>query len=298
MNKKSLCFVVNPGAGKNDTDWEKLISEHFASHPFDVEFIRTEGPTDPVTLRKKIASTAPDAVIAVGGDGTLKLVVDSVMELKLPVGLIPGGSANGMAKELNIPLDPKQALQVISDFHLRKIHLTRINDHTCIHLSDIGFNAYVVKKFEESDKRGMWTYVKSAWKVLWSHSRMNVQMKIGDEYISRDASMVVIANATSYGTGVVINPKGNLGDNLFEVVIVKKISFAELFKMRFSHKPFHPKKTEIFQTTSLRISTVHHVHFQVDGEYLGKLYSINAEIIPDAVTLIVPAGEKNEQPKN
>jgi diacylglycerol kinase family enzyme len=104
--------------------------------------------------------------------------------------------------------------------------------------------------------------------------------------------MVVIANATTYGTGVVINPNGDLSDDLFEVVIVKKISFGELFKMRFSHKPFHPRKTEVFQTSTLKISTTHHVHFQVDGEYLGKLYSVNAEIIPEAVTLIVPADEK------
>ena len=287
MNK--ICFVINPGAGKNDTDWKKLIADHFSAQPFTTEFIETSGPTEPAALRKKIAITAPDAVVAVGGDGTLKLVVDAIREMNIPIGLIPGGSANGMARELNIPLDPVQAMNVIVSMHQKKIHLTRINDHTCIHLSDIGFNAFVVKKFEESAQRGMWTYVRSAWKVLWTHAMMDVQMRIDNEFVSRKAAMVVIANATSYGTGVVINPKGKLDDDLFEVVIVKKISFAELFKMRFLNKPFNPKKTEIFQTSSLKITTIHHVHFQVDGEYLGKLYSVNAEIIPQAVTLIVPA---------
>jgi diacylglycerol kinase family enzyme len=194
-----------------------------------------------------------------------------------------------MAKELEIPLDPQAALETLITGEKRKIHLIRINKQLCIHLSDLGFNAYVVKKFESEHKRGMWSYVKSAWKVLWTHDRMDVKIKSDDGFVQHEAAMVVIANATKYGTGVVINPGGKLDDDLFEVVIVKKISFTELFKMRFLNKEFNPKKTELLQTRSIRIASRRKIHFQVDGEYQGKVKLVEAELMADGLIVIAPA---------
>jgi YegS/Rv2252/BmrU family lipid kinase len=283
-----LLFIINRGAGKNKTDWPAEIVKYFADKPFSIELFELANPCSKDIIAKKIKSSAPDRVIAVGGDGTLKLLAEIVQGKDLPVGLLPGGSANGMARELEIPLDATGALDVIVNGRLRKIHLVKINDELCIHLSDIGFNAYVVKKFENEKKRGMWSYVKSAWKVLWAHDRMNVKIKIDDEYIVREAAMVVIANATKYGTGVVINPEGTLDDDFFEVIIVKKISLSELFKMRFLSSSLNPDKTELLHTRSLKIVSKHKIHFQVDGEYLGKVKTIDAEIIPSALTIISP----------
>jgi diacylglycerol kinase family enzyme len=158
----------------------------------------------------------------------------------------------------------------------------------CIHLSDIGFNAYVVKKFENEKKRGMWSYVKAAWKVLRQHSDIRVQLKMENETISMNAAMVVIANATRYGNGVVINPEGQLFDDLFEVVIIKKISFRELFKMRFTQRNFDESKTTLYQTRWLQIESIRKAHFQVDGEYRGKVNKVNAEIVPAALDIILP----------
>ena len=61
--------------------------------------------------------------------------------------------------------------------------------------------------------------------------------------------MIVIANATKYGTGAVINPDGLIGDGKFELVVVRKLSWIAFVKMFLSKKPFNPKKVEIFQTT-------------------------------------------------
>jgi diacylglycerol kinase family enzyme len=146
----------------------------------------------------------------------------------------------------------------------------------------------VVKKFEEENTRGMWGYFKSAWKVLWQHNRLEVKIKSDDAYIIRDAAMVVIANGTKYGNGVVINPLGTLYDRFFEVVIIRKISFAEIFKMRFFSNRLNNEKTELLQTARLELSSKRALHFQVDGEYLGKTKRLVAEIIPDAIAVLVP----------
>ena len=121
---------------------------------------------------------------------------------------------------------------------------------------------------------------------------MKVNLQTDNENISRYAVMVVIANATRYGNGVVINPEGSLYDDLFEVVIVRKISFYEIFKMRFGKKKqLNPKKTELFQTRSLEIISRHHAHFQVDGESMGKVKKISAELMAKKLRVIIPKPE-------
>jgi diacylglycerol kinase family enzyme len=81
-------------------------------------------------------------------------------------------------------------------------------------------------------------------------------------------------------------------------VIVKKISPGEIFKMRFTHNPLHPEKTELLQTKSLKISAKRRMHFQVDGEYRGKIASVIAEIVPEALVMLVPPEEKKIQKSN
>jgi len=100
--------------------------------------------------------------------------------------------------------------------------------------------------------------------------------------------MIVIANATKYGNGVVINPIGKLDDKFFEVIVIKKKSFYEIFKMTFSYGSHDTDKTEIFQTNALSMKSRRKVHFQVDGEYLGKVKEVNAAIVPDALQVIIP----------
>ena len=286
----NLLFIINPGSGNSNIDWKKEIETYFSALPVSIELYDIPNPCKPEIIKQKIDSLAPAKVIAVGGDGTVKLVAGCLLNSQIPMAVLPAGSANGMARELRIPDDPKGALDVVVNGSFKKIHLVKINDELCIHLGDIGFNAFVVKKFEDENTRGMWGYIKAAWKVLRGHARMDVDIKIDDKYIRREAAMVVIANASMYGNGVVINPKGTLDDDLFEVVIIKKISLTEIFKMRFTRGEYNRDKTELLQTRSLKVKSERKVHFQVDGEYLGKINSIDAEIIPGALTVIVPGG--------
>ncbi|WP_153797878.1 diacylglycerol/lipid kinase family protein [Foetidibacter luteolus] len=284
-------FIINPGSGSNKTDWQEEIDNYFASLPHQVECFLLPEQCKPGEIKNKIRSSGADRVVATGGDGTVKLVAENILDTQIPMAILPAGSANGMATELGIPPEPQKALDVVVNGTLKKIHLVKVNKELCIHLSDIGFNAFVIKKFEDENTRGMWGYAKAAWKVLWSHSKMNVEIMMDGQYVRREAAMVVIANATQYGNKVKINPEGDLEDDLFEVVVIRKISLAEILKMRFTHSEFHPAKTELFKTSSLKINSRRKVHFQVDGEYLGKVNTIQAEIVPEALEIIMPDGE-------
>ena len=285
---KKLLFIINPGSGNNDIDWTNQITQYFSATQYEIEFYDLPADCDLQKIKDKIIDFMPQQVIAVGGDGTVKLVAECLIQKNIPLGILPAGSANGLAKELGISNNPLDALDVLVNGNVKKVHVIKINNELCIHLSDIGFNAFVIKMFEAQTGRGMWGYIKASVKALWSHPHMMIEMQLLDKKIKLKVAMVVIANATQYGSGAVINPIGKLDDDVFEVIAVKKISFREIFKMMISHAPYDTEKTEIFQTKTLSIRSRKKAHFQVDGEYLGKVNEVNASIITDALEIIVP----------
>ncbi len=282
-----LLFIINPGSGSHDINLKEVISSHFSSKEVSIELFDLPKDCSLEKIKQSIAQANADRVVAVGGDGTLKLVAECLLNTDVPIGIIPAGSANGMAKELGIPTDIEEALDLVVNGKPKKIHTVKLNDEICIHLSDLGFNAYLVKKFDTLPERGMWGYAKATWHALWNHKRMQIELNIKGETFTSAAAMVAIANATMYGTGLKINPDGKLDDELFEIIVVKDYSYLEILKIWFTKLPFNPKKIEVFQTSKVKISSKHKAHFQIDGEYVGKVNEVTAEILPASVTVIL-----------
>ncbi len=287
---QKILFVINPvSGGKEKQDWEASIREFFKKLPHSIEFYLLTGKDDGVSIKHHIERIQPKKVVAVGGDGTVKLVAEIIREKTTVLGILPAGSANGMAKELNIPLVKEEALNVIVEGNEECIDVIQINkEEICIHLSDMGLNAMLVKYFEESSKRGMWGYTKGVFKMLWNKQKIHATILIDGEKVHRKAFMIVLANASKYGTGATINPDGKLNDGRFEVVVVRKLNFWELLKLLISHKPFDADKVEIFSTTSVELTTLKKSHFQVDGEYRGRTKYINASIMPNCLKIMLP----------
>jgi YegS/Rv2252/BmrU family lipid kinase len=289
-----LLFIVNPGSGKNTTNWKSLIEEYFVAQDHEIKMVMLDESCSSELTKAQIEDFKPHRVVAVGGDGTVKFAASCLLKTNLPLAIIPAGSANGMAKELGIPTDMAKAMNIALTGVPKSIHLVQINDELCIHLGDIGFNAFVIKKFETDAGRGMWGYIKASWKVLWQQPRMMVELHVDGKSVKRNAAMIVIANATRYGSGALINPQGDLGDELFEVIVVKKVSFSEISKMMITHQAYDPAKTEVYQTQSLTMRSRVKAHFQVDGEYLGKVNQVSASLIPAALQVIVPSNAENK----
>ena len=286
--KQKLFFLINEGSGNKELHLSELIISFFKDTQTSIDLFFLTKTLSVNELKKAINKAKPDGVIAVGGDGTLKLVAECLVDTNIPIGIIPAGSANGMAKELAIPLKLEEAFAVAAMGRTKKIHAIRVNDELCIHLSDIGFNAHLVKKFDDLPSRGMWTYAKAAWSAFWIKRKMHAELKIDGQIIKSDAAMIVVANATKYGTGLKISPDGTLDDELFEVILIKEYAVLEILKIWLSKLPWDPEKIERFQTSSIEISTKHSAHFQVDGEYLGKTRKVSARILPAAITMIIP----------
>ncbi len=294
LNLKIL-FVLNPVSGsKKKIQWEPLIRKYFKGLPHTIEFFVLTGKDDKDSLRYWFEKFRPQRVVAVGGDGTISLVAKQLLGTDMALGILPAGSANGMAKELNIPDNPQKAIDIVINGIIKCCDVIKINNEDlCFHLADLGLNARLVKYFDESAWRGMWGYIRMVMKVIWHKKLMDAKVITDEREIDTRAYMIVIANASKYGTGAVINPDGKVDDGKFEIVIMRKFSVIQLFKMFWSYKSFNPRKVEIIQTTNAIITTKRETHFQVDGEFKGKINQVTAKIIPSELNLLI---QKSEEP--
>ncbi len=289
MDATTILFILNPvSGGKQKINWQPVICDYFKPLHIKIEFFILTGTNDSDSVKFWIENLSPEKVVAVGGDGTISLVAKQLLNTNIPLGILRGGSANGMATELSIPTDPKDALDAIIHGKVQNCDAIKINEEDIsLHLSDLGLNARLVKYYDKSPIRGMWSYARLLIKILAEGNLMHASIKADDLDLNIAAYMIVLANSSKYGSGAVINPEGLIHDGKFELVIVRKISLIALIKMFFSSKPFDPKKVEIFQTTKAEIMVKRKTHFQVDGEYKGKLNKVTAEIIPSALNIMV-----------
>jgi len=288
MPTTSILFFINPHSGTVRRPWQKLISEFFSAQSVEVHFVHLEKDTPSNQISEQVNSILPNLVVAVGGDGTIKLVATALLGGTIPLGIIPAGSANGLAYEMGIPSDPTEAMQLLLTGKPITIHAIAIQHEICFHLADIGLNAWAMKKFNRGNVRGWWGY---GWASLQSlyYSRMHqITLQIDGQSIQLKAAMIVLANGTAYRTGARINPQGSLVDHHFEVVVMKKISLIETFKMLFTHQPFNPNKLVVYQAQQVHIRCKKRIPFQIDGEYRGKVKNIDAKILTNAISILAP----------
>lgn len=287
-----ILFVINPKSGtKKKEDWEAQIREYFKTSEHTMEFYLLTGKNDATSVAHHIETVKPDRVVSVGGDGTVKMVGELLQGTDIPLGIIPAGSANGMARELEIPVSLPEALTIAIEGKPRKIDAIRINGkEICIHLSDMGLNAMLVKYFEGSGSRGMWGYGRALLRVLWWKQKMYATITTDGGTVKRKAFMVVLANARKYGTGGNINPEGSIEDGFLEVVVLRRLNLVELLKALMTDRAFDPEKIEVIKTKRAHIHTLRRHYFQVDGEYKGRVREVRAEILPGALYIVMPEG--------
>src|SRR5690606_12231991 len=128
-----------------------------ANH-FNLAFFETSGENDLLDLKAKLHTNNYDLVLAVGGDGTVHLVGSALVNSNIPTGIIPMCSGNGLSKDIGLPHEVLVALGVLLNYQVRPIDTLSVNNRISVHLSDLGFNALVLKLFNEGHKRGPGAY--------------------------------------------------------------------------------------------------------------------------------------------
>lgn len=289
--RTKVLFVINPKSGSaRDHNLKDLISEQAESQKFDFQIYNMSG-NDEAGISTEIKRFGPSIVAAAGGDGTVKLVAGLLANTKVALAIIPYGSANGMAKELHIT-DVDSALDLLSKGKKKKIDLVDINNEICIHLADVGLNARVVKRFEKDPKRGKFTYAKHLFGEMFFLKSYRFHITHDDKVINRKGVSITFANAMKYGTGAIINPHGILDDGKFELVIVKPFPRVQLLSIAwkmFIGKLHTSDYVEIISCEKASVISNRKTTLQVDGEVIGKVKEITLDIMPKALTVLVPA---------
>ncbi len=293
-----LLFVVNPISGGINKD-PFLIKAKGLCEKYGHEFhiFRTTGNDDEANLMKQLINVNPHKVVSVGGDGTTLFTALVLKGSDYPMGIIPMGSANGMATELFVNPDPAEALKdiIMSEIYAG-LDIVVVNDkHYSIHIGDVGVNAQIVYNYEKDPERGMITYAKYFLEQLKELKEFPVTIKANGETIKERAYMVAICNARKFGTGVPLNIQGNPMDGKFEIVLVTRIDATSLIKAglaSFDESFYDHQSGKVISTNYAKIEFDKPRILQLDGEVAGEFKELKVEIVKSAVRFITNRNNK------
>ena len=287
---KNILLVVNPISG--NTDKENIITSiknYCSQNDFSLEVYKTTGEDDITSIKKIVTDNNFDRTLVVGGDGTIKMVAEAVEDFKISVGIIPAGSANGLAVNFNIPNNRDEQLKIALGDHTIKADKLLVNDHICFHVADLGINAELIKNYEASNIRGKLGYVlQTIPTLLTSEYPFNFTLKMDSKTVDTKGVMLAIANANKFGTGANINPNGKINDGKFELLVFKELNIPEIINTIYDKADVESGFAQEFSVTSATITTEEPVPLQVDGEFIENTKEVNVKLCKEKLTITVP----------
>lgn len=291
---KKLLFVHNPRAGgksRRKEDLPGVLEKFCIEHSFEFSLYQTTGTSDQAVIQKICQDYSPDAVIAVGGDGTINMVGEVLVNSNILLGIIPMGSANGLARDLNIPENLAEALGVIEEFHSHSIDSLKVNGSNCFHVSDFGFNARIVRRFSESIMRGKISYLWYGLLEFFFFEPFHYTIETEEQKLKGEAFMMTVTNGNRFGTNVNINPLGQIDDGYFEICIIKPFPKYRSLKIlyRLFRNTIHKSKySRIIRCKKAVIYNKENTSFHIDGEPAELVEKIEINIVPKGLRMIIP----------
>lgn len=297
MNKlKQLHFIVNPISGKGKSlVTEKLLHAHFPASEYNIEIHFTKFKNHAIELVHEALQANTDLIIACGGDGTINEVASQLVNSKIPLGIIPQGSGNGLSSNLKIPRNLGQALQVIKNFKVDAIDVGKINDHFFFSNTGIGFDASLIKHYELSQKRTLKGYIRAGLTAFFEKKKSEALLvKKGENQFSILPFLIFVSNSNEMGYRMSITPKASLQDGLLDVVMIpqtnpiNKVVWSTSLLLKKSH---WFKKIQTFQTNKIQLEgeEITELEVQIDGEFKTILSKeITIQVLPKSLKIIMP----------
>ncbi len=292
--------VLNPVAGNNDRETVlDALKTHFSDAGIEYvvhETAKEEKPDE--IVRTRLENEAFDFVVAAGGDGTVSQVVGGLIGSMIPLGIIPVGTGNLLARDLDIPLKIDEAVMLIAGKNgLRKIDAMKVNNRICVLNASLGISAKVMEgtTSESKNRFGFLAYIWEALGKLFNLKREFITIDIDGETTKHHAIEVTIFNS---GTIVkTLYPEGpdiSIDDGQLDVWIVsyKTIKDYPKYVIRLISKKT-AKSLSHFMKANKRITINSHIPMplQVDGESIGTT-PVEIEVLPGAINVIVSDNQK------
>lgn len=286
-----LLYILNPTAGGTSHDESLALFRNRAeAHGFESRVYTTRGDEDEAAIKRELDLFRPERVVAAGGDGTVGLVARSMMFRESALGILPLGSANGLATALAIPSGEAAFERIFAPQRFKPLDMLLFNHaHYSVHLADIGINALMVKKYHDSEGKGMLAYARHLLSSINESPLLKISVEADDQVHQREGYLMAFANAHRYGTGVQIS-EGSVSDGRFEICNVQKVALDAAIKAGLTAFNVFIDKDMFSDVISCKYAEIHidqKTPFQVDGEYLGEVDHLTVELIPAAVRLLM-----------
>ena len=290
--KKKISFIINPKSGTQSKEQIlHLLDEKLDQTKYAKEVVYTEYAGHAVEIAAQKAKEGVHAVVAIGGDCTINEIARSLVHTKTALGIIPCGSGNGLARHLQISMEPKKAIEIINEGIMDVIDYGKINDVPFFCTCGVGFDAFVSLKFAKAGRRGPLTYLEKTLLESLKYQPETYELETEDGTLKYKAFLIACGNASQYGNNAYIAPQATLTDGLLDVTILEPFTVLDVPALSFQlfNKTIDQNsRIKTFRCQTLRIHRTKPgvVHFDGDPMMMGE--NIDVKVIKEGLQVIIP----------
>lgn len=291
-----LALLVNPASahGRTLKLLPRLERELDSRRiPFRVE--RTRGLEHGVE-RALRAAEADETPVVLSGDGLIGAVGGALAGSDTPLGIVPGGRGNDLARVLGIPSEPAAAAATLAAGETRRIDVGEVNGERFLGIVSVGFDSEANRLANETRwLRGNLVYAYAGVRTLFGWKPARFTLRVGEERERFTGYSVSVANNKAFGGGMFVAPDADLADGEFDVVTVGevgKLRFLSNLPKVFKGTHVDEDEVRVFRAARLELSASRPFPVYADGEHLTDLPA-RLRVLPRALSVIVPprAGE-------
>ena len=258
-----------------------------------IEIVEAElAGRDQVLAKIREEAAEIDLVILGGGDGTLNAAAPALVETSLPLGILPLGTANDLARTLGLPTDPQEAARVIVAGHPARIDLGEVNGIFYFNVASIGFSARLARRLTSEAKRrwGAFGYALVAARLVAESRPFVVEIEHDGRLERTRTVQVSVGNGRYYGGGMAVEENATADDGRLDVYSLEVQSSWRLLALAPALRrgtQGNSKYVRAFSTTELTLKTRRRHEVNADGE-LVTTTPAHFRVRPRAITVFVP----------
>lgn len=301
MTRAFVVLNADAGGGRPE-GFEELLATYLGSDGYLLYETTDRGAIEG-KVREAIEQGC-DLVLAAGGDGTLSNVAAGVVGTGIPLAIIPAGTSNSLAQQMGIPMDPNDALELVAGRHtVRPIDGMRANERFCLLNVGVGLSPRIMSDTgpEEKQRFGRLAYVATAAKDILGNRAGRFVVEVDSQTFTIKASEVLVLNSGVLGDPSVRWARGiEIDDGQLDVCVVSvrnaldyaRVGLRLLFGRSGSDSRSAVQCFPVKRRVTIRTPSPERV--QADGDVIGRT-PVSVELIPDAVTILVPVEGDGEE---
>jgi YegS/Rv2252/BmrU family lipid kinase len=287
-----LVLLVNPSsAGGRPLKLLPRVEQALDAARAEFRVQRTRGLEHGVE-QALAAVEAGEVPVVVSGDGLIGAVGGAMAGSETPLGIVPGGRGNDLARVLGIPEDPEGAVEVLLAGHSRRIDVGEVNGRRFLGIVSVGFDSEANRRANENRfMRGNLVYAYAALRTLlgWKPARFTI--RANGESVRVSGYSVSVANSRAFGGGMYIAPDAKLDDGEFDIVTVGEVGrlrFVGNLPKVFKGTHVEEDEVQVFRAPHLELSASRPFPVYADGEHLTELPA-SLRVLPRALSVLAPA---------